>query len=255
MNYRWYDPTRSFFDSTPPYLTASHYKAKLDSLNLGIGPEHQRAMMNLTASHDTPRFSTSIYNRNRYKYKNTPRENPEYRIDRPDERTRQIQRMILVQQFTYIGAPHIWNGDEVGMWGADDPDDRKPMIWSDLRYEDETAHPLGRSRRHDRVVSDTSLFHVYRDLIELRKRHLRLFVDGSLHWLATDDRRRILVYDRVLGNDRAVVGFNASDVQQQIPLEADGDYRLVYPDVGDPSATARHRVTLPPRSASVWIRQ
>ena len=45
--------------------------------------------------------------------------------------------MILVQQFTYVGAPHIWNGDEVGMWGADDPDERKPMVWSDLRYEDE----------------------------------------------------------------------------------------------------------------------
>jgi glycosidase len=105
------------------------------------------------------------------------------------------------------------------------------------------------------VVSDTSLFRVYRDLIELRKRHLRLFVDGSLHWLATDDRRRILVYDRTLGNERAVVGFNASDVRQQISLEADGNYRLVYPDFDEPSATARHRATLPPRSARVWIRQ
>ena len=44
--------------------------------------------MNLTASHDTPRFGTSIYNPGRYKYRNTPREDSTYRIDRPDERTR-----------------------------------------------------------------------------------------------------------------------------------------------------------------------
>jgi cyclomaltodextrinase / maltogenic alpha-amylase / neopullulanase len=209
MNYRWYAPTRSFFAGAPPDLTASAYTASLDSLAIGIGPAQLRAMMNLTASHDTPRFSTSIYNPGRYKYHSNPREDPEYRIDRPDERTRRTQQMILVQQFTYIGAPHIWNGDEVGMWGADDPDDRKPMVWSDLRYEDEVAHPFGRARRPDRVAPDTSLFRVYRELIALRKQHLRLFVDGKLNWLVTDDQRDLLVYDRVLGAQRAVVAFNA----------------------------------------------
>ncbi len=32
--------------------------------------------MNLTASHDTPRFSTSVYNPGRYKYRNTPARTP-----------------------------------------------------------------------------------------------------------------------------------------------------------------------------------
>ena len=142
MNYRWFMPTRGFFAATEPSLTASGYAASLDSLTAGIGQPHLKAMMNLTASHDTPRFGTSIYNPGRYKYLNSPREDSTYRIDRPDERTRRIQEMILVQQFTYVGAPHIWNGDEVGMWGADDPDERKPMVWSDLRYEDETDPPI-----------------------------------------------------------------------------------------------------------------
>ena len=69
-----------------------------------------------------------------------------------------------MQQFTYIGAPHIWNGDEVGMWGADDPDERKPMVWSDLRYEDESRHPLGRHGAAIRVAPDTALFRIYREL-------------------------------------------------------------------------------------------
>jgi glycosidase len=256
MNYRWYTPTRAFFAQAPRALTAKAYAASLDSLATGIEPAHVKAMMNLTASHDTPRFSTSIYNPGRYKYHNNPREDPGYRIDRPDERTSRLQQMILAQQFTYVGAPHIWNGDEVGMWGADDPDDRKPMVWADQRYEDEVAHPFGRARRRDRVVPDTALFRVYRDLAALRKQNLRLMVDGKLNWLITDDQRGVLVYDRVLGNQRAIVAFNVSDVPQEFSVAAVGSYRVAFPRGGKMSGSDRRLKTqLLPRSAKVWIRE
>jgi glycosidase/predicted alpha/beta superfamily hydrolase len=256
MNYRWFTPTRSFFDAAPPGLSATRYAAALDSLDTGIAQSSLRAMMNLTASHDTPRFSTSLYNRDRYKYKNNPRENRMYRIDRPDDRTRAIQRQILVQQFTYVGAPHIWNGDEVGMWGADDPDERKPMVWSDLRYEDEVASPFGRPRRRDRVEPDTALLRVYRDVIALRKEHLRLFVDGTRSWLVRDDAPGVLAYDRVLGDQRAVIAFNASDEMRAISVAGEGRYRLAFP-AGRTVAPVdgKLRAQLPPRSARVWIRE
>jgi cyclomaltodextrinase / maltogenic alpha-amylase / neopullulanase len=256
MNYRWYAPTRSFFAGAKPALTVSAYAAALDSLALGIEAPHLRAMMNLTASHDTPRFGTSIYNLGRYKYHNSPREDRAYRIDRPDEHSRRIQEMILVQQFTYVGAPHIWNGDEVGMWGADDPDERKPMVWSDLRYEDEVVHPFGRTRRRDPVAPDTAMFRVYRELVALRKQHIRLFVDGALNWITTDDRRGLLVYDRVLGDHRAVVAFNVSDAPVELSVKADGDYRAAYP-AGERLATSAGslRATLPPRAGRVWVRE
>lgn len=256
MNYRWYMPTRSFFAGAKPGTTASGYAASLDSLGRGINPSHQKVMMNLTASHDTPRFSTSIFNQGRYKFHNRPTEDPGYRIDRPDERTRQIQRMILVQQFTYIGAPHIWNGDEVGMWGADDPDERKPMVWADLRYADETTHPLGQRRKRDRVTPDTALFNVYRDLAALRKQHLRLFVDGSIKWLVTDDAGGMLAYERVLGNQRAIVAFNASDRAQEIKVAAEGRYRVAFPAGGAVVSTnGAFSAQLPARTAGVWIRE
>jgi glycosidase len=255
MNYRWYAPTRSFFAGAPPFLTASRYAAALDSLAIGIPSAELRAMMNLTASHDTPRFSTSVYNPGRFKYHANPREDPGYRIDRPDGRARRIQLLILTQQFTWTGAPHIWNGDEVGMWGADDPDERKPMVWADLRYDDETAGPFGRPRRHDRVAPDTGLLRAYRDLIALRKQHLRLFADGATHWLATDDAARLLAYDRVLGDQRAIVAFNASDTPRQISVPAEGRYRLAFP-AGDTAGVAAGKLaaSLPPLSARVWIR-
>jgi glycosidase len=256
MNYRWYAPTRSFFDRAPPFLTTSQYAASLDSLAIGIGPASLKAMMNLTASHDEPRFSTSIYNPGRYKYQDTPRENRAYRIDRPDQRTRQIEQLILVQQFTYLGAPHIWNGDEVGMWGAFDPDERKPLVWADLKYEDETTDPIGRPRHRDPVTPDTSLFRVYRELIALRREHLRLFVDGSLTWLLTDDASRLLAYARVLGRQQAIVAFNASDAMHTAVVPADGTWRLVWP-AGDTvtAAGGKLRAELPARAARVWIRE
>jgi cyclomaltodextrinase len=256
MNYRWYMPARSFFAGAEPALSASQYAASLDALTVGISPLHQRAMMNLTASHDTPRFSTSVYNRGRYKFHNSPREDSLYRIDRPDDRTRRAQELILVQQFTGVGAPHIWNGDEVGMWGADDPDERKPMVWADVRHEEETTHPYGRPRPRNQVVPDTALFRVYRELAALRKRHLRLFVDGRLNWLVTDDARSLLAYERVLGDRRAIVAFNASEAVQEISLEAKGSYRLAYPAMGDGVlAGGAVKVQLPARAARVWIRE
>ncbi len=257
MNYRWYMPTRSFFTGAPPGLTAAQYVSYLDSLADGIGLPHLQAMMNLTASHDTPRFGTSVHNPGRYKYRVNPRENAEYRIDRPDERSRRIQRMILVQQFTYVGAPHIWNGDEVGMWGADDPDTRKPVVWADLRYEDETTHPLGHTRRRDPVAPDTELFRVYQDLIALRRANVRLFVDGSLAWLLADDARGLLAYERALGDERAIVAFNASDQPHDLSIEADnGTYRGAFPG-GDAVSVTEGSLTveLPPRTAGVWIRE
>lgn len=256
MNYRWYVPTRGFFAGTEPALTPSTYAASLDSLATGIGAPHMRAMMNLTASHDTPRFGTSIYNPGRYKYHNSPREDPGYRIDRPDDRSRRIQEMILVQQFTYLGAPHIWNGDEVGMWGADDPDDRKPMVWEDLRYEDETAHPFGRTRRPDKVEPDTVLLRVYRELIALRKEHLRLFVDGALNWIVMDDERGVLVYDRVLGDERAIVAFNVSGVPAELSVAVDGKLREVFPgeEMADVSG-GRFRARLPGKTGRIWVRE
>jgi glycosidase len=255
MHYHWFAPTRSFFAGASPRLTASQYAAALDSLGTGIGLPQQRAMMNLTASHDTPRFGTSIHNPGRYKYHANPREDSAYRVDRPDVRARETQALILVQQFTWVGAPHIWNGDEVGMWGADDPDMRKPIVWGDLRYDDETAHPFGRGRRRDPVAPDTALRRTYQSLIALRREHLRLFVDGSTGWLVTDDAGGLLAYERVLGDRRALVAFNVSDRPAELSLPAEGDYRAAYPAGAAVSASGGQlRATLPARAARVWIR-
>ena len=224
MNYRWYMPTRSFFADTPPHYTPSQYLAALDAAQEGIPYETRPALMNLTASHDTPRFSTSIYNPGRYKFEVNPRENLDYKLDKPDDRTKQIQRLMLVQQFTHVGAPHIWNGDEVGMWGADDPDNRKPLVWSDRVYEDETALPFGGTRQPDTVKPDTALFNFYKQLIAMRRGHPHLYVEGKMHPVLADDERGIVVYERVYGDQHAIVAFNVSSDVQEVTVPAQDGY-------------------------------
>jgi glycosidase len=97
---------------------------------------------------------------------------------------------------------------------------------------------------------------MYRELIALRKEHLRLFVDGSLKWLHTDDARGLLAYERGLGEQRAIVAFNVSDAPLEAALEAQGRYRLAFPAGGTVSPIGETlKVRLPPRSAMVWVRE
>lgn len=249
MNYRWYMPTRSFFAQAPPNLTASQYVAHMDSIMTGYDRTFWNAMMNLTASHDSPRFGTSIYNPGLYKYRMSPNGNPDFRMDRPDARARAIQKMILVQQFTWPGAPHIWNGDEAGMWGGDDPDVRKPLLWSDLAYEDESAHPFGGERRPDVVAPHLQLMALYKELIRLRKSHLQLWVHGETTWPVIDDDRRILVYERRHDTGRALVLFNAAEEQQAVVIP-ESTYRQVFPTG---AVQTLSQIALPPLSAVVLL--
>jgi len=97
---------------------------------------------------------------------------------------------------------------------------------------------------------------VYRDLIALRKAHLRLFVDGTRRWLVTDDANALLAYERALGASSAIVAFNASDTTHEFAVPADGTYRAAYPAGGTVTATSgAFRAVLAPRAAQVWIRE
>ncbi len=69
----------------------------------------------------------------------------------------------------YPGAPMIYYGDEAGMWGADDPDNRKPMVWPDLICAPEQALPNGGKRPEDLVYFDWDMFNFYQTLLALRR--------------------------------------------------------------------------------------
>jgi glycosidase len=225
MHYHWYRPARNFFADAPEPMKPSDFVNGLKKEFEEIKIDNMQAMMNLTASHDAPRTSTSLYNNGRYKYKAKPWENEDYKIDKPDEKTLAIQKMLLIHQYTYIGAPHIWYGDEVGMWGSDDPCTRKPMIWSDIKYDDETTHPFDKERKTDKVEQDSSLLNFYKKLIHIRKSN-PVLVYGEINFSLIDDENRTLAYNRKNESDEIVVAFNKSESAKSlhIPVTNNGKY-------------------------------
>jgi len=144
------------------------------------------------------------------------------------------------------------------MWGADDPDPRKPVVWDDLAYEDEVVHPFGRPRSRDRVAPDTGLRRIYRELAALRRAHQRLFADGAVEWLRTDDAARVAVYARRLGAEAAVVALNASDVPADLDWPDGGPWTVAWPRTDEGSSAGRSSprdvLRIPPRGAVVLVR-
>ncbi len=207
-------------------------------------------MQNLMDSHDTDRLASMIVNASRdggyaeasrFDYdwgsRVSPRADTTYRVRAPNARERDIQKLVALFQMTYVGAPMIYYGDEAGMWGGDDPDDRKPMLWADLTYDAEKTDPLGRPRTPDPVRVDTSLLNFYTDAIALRNAR-EVLRRGDYQALFSSDDTQIFAFRRSLGNRSAVVVLNRSGEAHsvRIPLpEGDvGTYSLTFATTDGP---------------------
>lgn len=150
-------------------LDAAGFDSVLAAIRAGYASEVNDVLQNLIDSHDTDRLASMIKNPGRrFDDQNGPRNNPAYDTRRPTTVDRQLQRLISIFQMTYVGAPMVYYGTESGMWGADDPDDRKPMVWDDLTYEPETTRFDGTLQTPEPVVFDRDLFAWYQSVIRLR---------------------------------------------------------------------------------------
>ena len=186
-------------------------------------PEATRAgLFNLYAGHDTDRLASMIVNgglRATYDRDAGPRQTERYAVRAPNAAEREVQRLAVTLQMALPGLPMIYYGDEAGMWGADDPDDRQPMVWPDLVYADQSHDPLGRPRTPDPVRFDSTLFAFYQRAIAMRHGDAALR-HGSLRVLAADSAAQSVAFERVLGAERRVVALNRSDRSQLLTFPA-----------------------------------
>lgn len=163
MNYKFFrDPVMDFFGKGS--LDAASFDARLSPGRFQYPPQSVAVMMNLMDSHDTVRFLTSAGD---------------------------VRRLMLGAMFgmTYVGMPHIWYGNEVGMVGDKDPDCRRPMDW---RYE-------GDPRR-------VALRAFYGTITRLR-RDTPVLRQGSFTALETSGKGYLVA--RELDGKLAVAAFNA----------------------------------------------
>ncbi len=206
MNYQFAITVVDFFADRKTQLSVSAFEQELARIRGIYSRETNLIMMNLVAGHDTDRLASMIMNPDRnYDRQAGVRDNPQYDPTKPSERARKIQRLAVLFQMTYVGGPMVYYGDEAGMWGGDDPDDRKPMVWPDLRYEDETYESvLPDVHVRDTVKFDSELFAYYQKLIALRHRYAPLRL-GDFETKVVDDGHGILAFARRFGDDEIVV--------------------------------------------------
>ncbi|MGA9117596.1 MAG: glycoside hydrolase family 13 protein [Bacteroidota bacterium] len=256
MNYRWAREAGRFFKADRHRIGAPEFDARLARLRADYRPEVNGVLLNLLDSHDTDRLASQIVNRDALYDKGTGvSDNRAYAVRKPDARERSIQKLMVLHQMTYVGAPCVYYGDEAGMWGADDPDCRKPMLWADAAYTPEVSHPFGLERPADDNTFDADLFAYYAEAIRLRKSFPALRL-GSVETVLADGRSNLLVYLRVLPSQRVLTALNPGDGAAACILteKALGGGRLirVFGEGSAEPAPGGVSVTIPGRSGSVF---
>ncbi|MBK7173357.1 MAG: alpha-amylase [Bacteroidales bacterium] len=222
MFYQVYRPAKYFFSNSDFSINAQQFKDSLKYQWNRLDPEFVMAMMGVSATHDSPRLLTCFNNPGKYKYKAKHQEDPAYKTGKPDEETYQRVKLYLMHQFTSLSAPHIWNGDEMGMWGSDDPDCRKPLWWSSFAFENESRTDAdGKLLYNDQVGFNKPLFEYYKSLIAIRKANPELN-NGKIRFLETQGKA--IAYKRYNSKDEIVVLLNAGSNAYTFHL-AKGQYR------------------------------
>ena len=101
--------------------------------------------------------------------------NSNYDPGKPSFEDYNLQKLIFAFQITYQGAPMIYYGDEVGMWGANDPDftqDVKTLYNND---HDNSAG-LGAGKDKEYVESNEGRLV---DAKGVKARYVRLYSKGN----------------------------------------------------------------------------
>ncbi len=178
-------------------------------------PAVTAVMLNLMGSHDAPRA---------------------YNVCGGDMAAVRIATLL---QMTLPGAPCVYYGDEVGLPGEQDPDNRRAFPW-------------------DRDQWDQGHRAFVRDVIGLRKRH-RALRDGALQVLGAHDQAFAML--RTDDNQAFVVATNAGGGEQNLDLTlpdevatADGANVITFGgfDGGAVHGEGRSlRLVLPPRTGTV----
>ena len=170
MNYKLRDLLIDFFIKEA--INATEFNQQLYSFRQTYTDSVNPFMFNLLDSHDVPRFLT-LCNGN-------------------------VKKMKLAVTFlmTYIGAPVIYYGDEVGIMGGEDPDCRRTMIW-------------GKDRQNSDLVN------FYKKMIKLRRESQALRRGNFKPLYQRDD---LYCFLRQLNEEIIIVALNNSNKNEEINI-------------------------------------
>lgn len=233
MNYEWLKTVIGFFinqsrEGGVRYkLKAQDFFNELREKRTWYPYQALQASQNLNGSHDTDRLYSRIVNdvigRNLEEGKQLEKgyngirpdlasnNHPNTTIDWRNSpiKPKDILKLISIFQMTYIGAPMLFYGDEVGMWGATDPYCRKPMLWKEFLYDDEkNPSHINQNEVYSQKV-DSDLFEWYKKLIRIRLENKTL-IYGKFREIFADNERDVIAYERVIEDQLIIVVINNS---------------------------------------------
>ena len=106
-----------------------------------------------------------------------------------------VMRQAVVMQMTWVGAPTLYYGDEAGVCGWTDPDNRR-------------SYPWGRE--------DNELIRFHKEMIRIH-RDYQVFKTGSMLYLHGENG--LIVYGRFQGEEKAVIVVQTGGTQREIQVD------------------------------------
>lgn len=167
------------FNNSGTNNLSSTFTNRIAGILQRYSPQATYTQLNVLGSHDTPRLMTLM----------------SYNID--------CVKLSYLFQMTYVGAPCIYYGDEIGLQGNGDPDSRRTFPWNSYEW-------------------NTDLRNHIKNLIALRHAHPSLR-RGDFTVLGSDDARSIVAYARRYEGEVAVVVLNNSVTPQNIQLSVEAN--------------------------------
>ena len=218
MNYNFSFIVHDFFVQDAKGISVTQFDTQLKELRDGFGEGVAMNMQNLVGSHDATRIGSAVANPDGKKFGDwgdyftwsQKSNNKNYNARKPTDKQLEKQKLIAAFQILYLGSPMIYYGDESGMWGSNDPDCRKPMVWADKKYDAETFNPDQSKHEADKVDFNTDLFNWYKKFIGLRNQYKAIKL-GSYTTIETNDAEKTYAFSRKLGNEEVIVIINRSD--------------------------------------------
>ncbi|MDE3072413.1 MAG: alpha-glucosidase C-terminal domain-containing protein, partial [Pseudomonadota bacterium] len=180
MNYNGFtDPVSRWITgrdegNNPNSIDTTTFDAWLHGTRADLPGNVQQTMTNFLSSHDIPRFATRAGGDIWKTY------------------------LALIFQMTYVGTPTIYYGDEYGMQGGADPDNRRTFDWNTGSSTNSAVALTGK-------------------LTAIRRAYPALRT-GSFITLVADNSNQIYAYGRFDANNRIAVALNNDSTSHTVTL-------------------------------------
>lgn len=229
--------SKGFPGDDDPNLPVSTFVDGIESIQQDYSPETVATFMNLVSSHDVPRSLWLL----------TPgRNNAEEKEQNAANLAvgKAKATIAAAVQFTLPGTPSVYYGDEVGLTGFDDPDNRRTFPW----------------QADGSAGGDAAMRSAYQTLAKVRRDN-PVLSRGELRFLSADNESRTVSYAMRDSRSVALTVVNRDEKATRTVEAPTGGYlrdgvafRSAFgPAAGATTVGGKLTLTLPPLTAQVLV--